>query len=66
MSNYGRIWQRASDVRDKLKELMPGIPVNRHRDTVVYLQGRVDVTREVDALMVKWARLEREMEMCDD
>ncbi len=66
MSNYGKLWERASDVRAELKTLMPDLPTNRLTDAAAYLKGRVDITQRIGQLMVSWARLERQMESCDD
>lgn len=66
MSNYGKLWDQAAGVRADLKKLVPDLPTNKIEEAAAYLKGRVDMPLRVGQLMVQWARLERQMEMCDD
>lgn len=74
MSDYGKLWQRVSDIRDNLKgicrartsfgqvQATPLINTDRLEDakrTVTVLKSTLD------SLISQWEKLEEEMKECD-
>ncbi len=65
MSHYGELWQKASEIRAQLKELLPGL-IEYHNFTPAdaKLRAREWMTKFVsraDALADEWEALERKM-----
>jgi len=59
MSEYGRLWQQASDIRLKIKQILPEC------DTSTLAAARAGIERRkkyLDGLLVEWADLEALME----
>ena len=64
MSEYGRLWQAVSDIRDKLKRAIPGAKTG----TLAEAEASVEAAgkmRELGYLLSEWADLERRMARAD-
>jgi phosphoenolpyruvate-protein kinase (PTS system EI component) len=75
MSRYGRLWQRVSDIRDELKQLVSHATTNTLKDAeqtcsdaIITARDSGDAARaaRIEDLLSAWADLEREMAACDD
>lgn len=66
MSEYGRLWQRVSDIRHALKRLAPALSTETlklARASVVYQR---EARGPLDLLLNEWERLEVKMAQTDD
>lgn len=76
MSEYGRLYEKVARIRADLKELqrvrrdmlgsLPSVPLI---DTIRLSAARASakiLAGEIEALLMQWEQLEKEMEKCDD
>lgn len=63
MSDYGKLFQEVSDVRQNLKRLIPGASVNMLGEAIREAAAQ---NRLIQQELSRWADLEREMAQCDD
>jgi hypothetical protein len=64
VSHYGMLWQKASEIRERLKSLMPGVLGHNFTPADAKLRAREQMTKfvaRVDMLVAEWEALEREM-----
>lgn len=75
MSNYGRLWQEVSNIRDELKKLVSHAITNTLADAertcadaLITARDAGDHHREnrIRGLLSSWADLERRMARCND
>jgi len=75
MSNYGRLWQEVSDIRDALKKLVSHATTNTLADAertcadailTARDAGDFDRAKRIEGYLSVWADLERRMKRCDD
>jgi len=75
MSEYGRLWQQASDIRNELKKLISHATTNTLADAKRTCADSIITARDagdhwranrISDLLETWADLERRMARCDD
>lgn len=75
MSNYGRLWQQVSDIRDELKQLVSHGVTNTiadakrtYADSIITARDGGDHQRanRISSLLERWADLEKVMAECND
>ena len=75
MSNYGRLWQRAADIRVELKRLVSHANTDTLEkakstcaDSIITARDTWTHTRanRIEDLLAAWADLEKRMADCDD
>ncbi len=75
MSEYGRLWQQASDIRDELKKLVSHATTNTLTDakrtcadSIITARDAGDPCRanRISDLLETWTDLEQRMAACDD
>jgi hypothetical protein len=75
MSEYGRLWQQASDIRDELKKLVSHVTTDTLADARRTCANSIITARDsgnhgraqrISDLLEAWADLERRMARCDD
>jgi hypothetical protein len=64
MSEYGRLWQQVSDIRDKLHRLVPGTSKSEEWNRLPNAVAAVaEHTRALHELLRQWAELEAKMNL---
>jgi hypothetical protein len=63
VSAYGQLWEKVQALRQKLKHYIPGASAD---SLPTMLKERAEHTAKVDALLVEWAELEKQMERAND
>jgi len=75
MSEYGKLWQKVWEIREELKKLVSHACTDRLEDArrtcanaMISARDAGDHRRwtQIDALLERWADLERQMAACDD
>lgn len=59
MSEYGKLWERVSNIRVELKRLVPGSKMD---SLEAARQERKEHVKRVDQAIATWEAIEREME----